>query len=127
MKKVLSIAMVLCLVATLFAGCSGLATTLNETKILGTWEGSKETGFLGTSIDVTYTFEKDGVGEMPLLDSFVNASADFTYTIEEDTLTINVDTDFFSETYIYTIAFEEDNLILTDGAGDVLTLTKVAE
>jgi len=127
MKKVLSIAMVLCLVATLFAGCSGLTTTLNESKIIGTWEGSKETGFLGTSIDVTYKFKEDGVGEMPILDSFLNASADFTYTIEEDTLTINVDTDLYSDTFIYTIAFEDDNLILTDGAGEVLTLTKAAE
>lgn len=127
MKKVLSIAMVLCLVATLFAGCSGLTTTLNETKIIGTWTGEKETGLFGTSVDVTYTFEKDGVGEMPILDSFLNASADFTYTIEEDVLTINVDSEYYSDSYIYTIAFEGDNLLLTDGAGDVLTLTKAAE
>lgn len=127
MKKVLSIAMVLCLVATLFAGCSGLTTTLNESKIVGTWEGEMETGLFGTSVDVTYTFNEDGVGEMPLLDSILNASVDFTYTIEEDVLTIDVDTDLYSETYIYTIAFEGDTLTLTDGAGEVLTLTKAAE
>ncbi len=125
MKKVLSIAMVICLVATLFAGCSGLTGVINESKIVGTWEGAKETGIFGTSVDVTYTFEKDGVGTMPLLDSFVNASVDFTYTIEEDVLTINVDSDYFSDSYVYTMAFEGDNLILTDDSGEALTLTKV--
>ena len=126
MKKVLSIVMVVCLVATLFAGCSALTTGINESKIVGTWEGTVETGIFGTSVDVTYTFEEDGVGEMPLLDSFLNASVDFTYTIEEDVLTIDVDTSFYSDTFVYTMAFEGDNLILTDAEGEAITLTKVA-
>ena len=127
MKKVLSIAMVLCLVATLFAGCSGLTTTINESKIVGTWEGEKDTGLFGATVDITYVFEDDGTGKMPLFDSLINASVNFTYTIEEDVLTIDVDSDYFSETYIYTMVFEEDTLTLTDGAGEVLTLTKAAE
>ena len=127
MKKVLSIVMVVCLVATLFAGCSALTTGINEAKIVGTWEGEKEIGFLGTSYDVTYIFNDDGTGKMPLFDGLINADVYFTYTIEEDVLTIDVDSDYFSETYIYTMVFEGDTLTLTDGAGEALTLTKAAE
>ena len=124
MKKVLSIVMVVCLAVTLFAGCSALTGTINESKIVGTWEGSKETGFFGTSVDVTYTFEKDGVGTMPVLDTGLNIDIKFNYTIEEDKLTIKTDSDYLSQTYVYTMAFEGDTLTLTDEAGDVLVLTK---
>ncbi len=125
MKKVLSVVIIMCLAVSVFAGCSALTGTINESKIVGTWEGEKETGFLGTSIDVTYTFEKDGVGTMPILNTGINVEANFSYTIEEDTLTIVTDSEYFSQTYIYTMEFDGDTLTLTDEAGDALVLTKV--
>lgn len=125
MKKVLSIVMVMCLAVALFAGCSALTGTINESKIVGTWEGEVETGILGTSVDVTYTFEKDGVGSMPLLDSGIGVDVNFSYTIEEDTITIKTDSEWISQTYVYTMEFEDDTLTLTDEAGDALVLTKV--
>lgn len=124
MKKILSIVMVVCLAVTLFTGCSALSGVINEAKIVGTWEGSKETGFFGTSVDITYTFEKDGVGSMPLLDSGIGVDVNFSYTIEEDTLTIKTESDLLSQTNVYTMAFEGDTLTLTDEAGEALVLTK---
>lgn len=118
MKKVISIVMVLCLTLTLFAGCS------NEQKIVGTWKGTKETGILNTSYDVEYTFEEDGTGSMPVIQTGLNVDVSFTYTINEDTLTIVTDTAILSQTYVYTMAFEGDTLTLTDEDGKALVLTK---
>lgn len=124
MKKLLSIVMVMCLAICVFAGCSSLTGTINESKLIGTWEGEKETGFFGTSIDLTYTFEEDGVGSMPLLDAGIGVDVNFTYTVEEDTLTIKTESELLSQTNVYTMAFEDDTLTLTDEAGEVLVLTK---
>ncbi len=124
MKKILSIVLVMCLAVSLFAGCSSLGGALNEAKIVGTWEGEVETGFFGTTVDVKYTFEKEGKGSMPLLNSGISLDVNFNYTIEEDILTIKTDSDLISQTYVYTMAFEGDTLTLTDEAGDAIVLTK---
>ncbi len=117
MKKIISIVMVLCMVLTLFAGCAS-----NEDKIIGTWKGTTTTEFLSLTVDKTYTFNEDGTGTMPILETGVNVS--FTYTINEDTLTIITDTAILSQTYVYTMAFEDNTLTLTDTDGKALVLTK---
>lgn len=124
MKKVLSIVMVMCLAVALFTGCSALSGVLNEAKIIGTWEGEVETGLFGTTVDITYTFEEDGVGSMPLLDSGIGVNVNFSYTIEEDTLTIKTESEWLSQTNVYTMEFEGDTLTLTDADGEKLVLTK---
>lgn len=118
MKKVISVVMILCLALTLLAGCS------NEQKIVGTWKGTRETGILNTSIDVEYTFEEDGTGSMPVLQTGINIDVNFTYTINEDTVTIVTDSAILSQTYVYTMEFEGDTLTLTDEDGKAVVLTK---
>lgn len=127
MKKALSIIMVMCIAIGLFAGCSSLTGAINESKLIGTWECEKETGLFGTTVDLTYTFEEDGKGSMPLLDSGIGVDVNFTYTVEEDILTIKVESDLLSRTDVYTMVFEDDVLTLTDDSGEVLELTKVEE
>lgn len=122
MKKIISIALVLCMALVLFAGCG-----TNEQKIIGTWKGSIETGFLNTSVNVEYTFNEDGTGSMPVLKSSVGIDVNFTYTIEEDLITIVTDASILSQTKVYAMAFEGDTLILTDEDNEQIILTKVAE
>ena len=120
MKKVIGIALVLCLALTLFAGCG-----TNEQKIIGTWKGSVETGILNTSVNVEYTFNEDGTGSMPLLSSGIDVDVNFTYTINEDLITIVTDTAILSQTKVYSMAFEGDVLTLTDPDNEALVLTKI--
>lgn len=120
MKKIISIALVLCLALVLFAGCG-----TNEEKIIGTWKGSIETGILNTSVNVEYTFNEDGTGSMPVLKSSVGIDVNFTYTIEEDLITIVTDASILSQTKQYAMAFEGDTLILTDENNESITLTRV--
>ncbi len=121
MKKILSVALILCLALTLFAGCT------NEKKIVGTWEGKYETGLFGISTDIEYNFKEDGTGSMPVLQTGINIDVNFTYTINEDTLTIVTDSEILSQTIVYTMEFEKDTLTLTDEDGKALVLTKVEE
>ena len=120
MKKIISIALVLCLALVLFAGCG-----TNEEKIIGTWKGSIETGILNTSVNVEYTFNEDGTGSMPVLKSSVGIDVNFTYTIEEDLITIVTDASILSQTKVYSMAFEDDTLILTDEENESIILTRV--
>ncbi len=119
MKKIISVALVLCLALALFAGCT------NEQKIIGTWKGTVETGILNTSVNVEYTFNEDGTGSMPLLSSGIDVDVNFNYTIEESVLTIVTDTAFLSQTKTYGISFEGKTLILTDEDNEKIILTKV--
>ncbi len=122
MKKIISIALVICLALVLFAGCGS-----NEDKIIGTWKGSVNTGILNTSVNVEYTFNEDGTGSMPVLKSSVGIDVNFTYTIEEDLLTIVTDASILSQTKVYAMAFEGDTLILTDEDNEKMILTRVEE
>lgn len=116
MKKIISIAVIFCLLMAVMAGCAS-----NEQKIIGTWKGTTTTEILSLTVDKTYTFNEDGTGTMPILETGVNVS--FTYTINEDTLTIITDTPILSQTYVYTMEFEDDTLTLTDDT-ESLVLTK---
>ena len=120
MKKIISIALVLCLALVLFAGCG-----TNEEKIIGTWKGSIETGILNTSVNVEYTFNEDGTGSMPVLKSSLGVDVNFTYTIEEDLLTIETDASILSQTKVYAMSFEGDTLTLIDENNEKIVLTWV--
>lgn len=122
MKKIISIALVLCLALVLFAGCG-----TNEEKIIGTWKGSVETGILNTSVNVEYTFNEDGTGSMPVLKSSVGIDVNFTYTIEGDLITIVTDASILSQTKVYSMEFEGDTLILTDEDNEKIIFTRVEE
>ena len=120
MKKIISIALVMCLALVLFAGCGS-----NEDKIIGTWKGSVETGILNTSVNVEYTFNEDGTGSMPVLKSSVGIDVNFTYTIEGDVLTIVTDASILSQTKVYAMVFEGDTLTLIEEDNDKIILTRV--
>jgi len=127
MKKVLSVVLVICLAASLFSGCAALTGKMNEAKLVGTWENKVDLGFFGVSYDKTYIFNDDGTGSMPVLDGSISLDINFTYTVEENTLTIVTDSENYSKTLVYTMAFEEDTLTLTDQNGEENVLTKVTE
>ena len=120
MKKIISIALILCLSLVLLAGCGS-----NEDKIVGTWKGSVNTGILNTSVNVEYTFNEDGTGSMPILKTSVGIDVNFTYTIEGDLLTIVTDASILSQTKVYAMEFEGDTLTLTDEDNDKIVLTRV--
>ncbi len=87
MKKILLILMTL-MVIFAFAGCAN-----EDTKaIAGEWlhtdtivNGESLKYEVGGSYQITFTFEKNGTGEVNLL----NMISDITWTLEEDTITVD--------------------------------------
>lgn len=115
MKKIISMVLLLALTVCMFASCA----VKPEKAIIGTWTGTKE--LLLVEATYTFTFNEDGTGKMST--PGIDLGVAMTYTIDGDTLTVNTTVLGITNTNTYTMAFEDDKLVLTSGE-DVITLTK---
>ncbi len=117
MKKIVSTVLILTLVVCAFAACG----VKPAKAIIGTWEGTKD--LLIGEAKYTFTFNEEGKGTMST--PTTSLGVEMTYTIEEDVLTISTTVLGISNSNTYTVAFEDNKLILTSG-DEVITLTKQA-
>ena len=105
MKKVISVALLLLMVVTVFAGCSN-----PQKDIVGTWTG--ETSVYGIISEKTYTFNEDGTGKTKTL---LGVEVEITYTIDDTTLTVITTALGVSNETAYSYTLEDNVLTLVDG------------
>ncbi|MBQ2759222.1 MAG: hypothetical protein IJE93_05580 [Clostridia bacterium] len=106
MKKVISVALLLVMVLTVFAGCSN-----PQKEIVGTWTG--ETSVLGGVVtEKTFTFYEDGTGKT---ETFLGVEIEISYTIDDETLTVTTSALGVANDTVYTYTLEDDVLTLVDG------------
>ncbi len=105
MKKVISVALLLVMVLTVFAGCSN-----PQKDIVGTWTG--ETSVYGYITEKTYTFYEDGTGKT---ETFLGVEVEISYTIDDEKLTVTTSALGVASDTVYTYTLEDDVLTLVDG------------
>lgn len=127
-KKLIAVALVLGVVICLFAGCG------ESKKIIGSWTCTNN-----DYVGAVFTFNEDGTGAVDgnllglTIDLGSLASVDMTYEIKGKEITVSYSVSVLggllntgSDTEVYTMAFEGDNLTLTRADGTVLSFTKNA-
>lgn len=116
MKKVLSVALILVVLVSVFASCG----TPIEEKIAGKWTYNET--ILGIVTEKTFVFNADGTGTAPGDITGDLIPLEMKWSIVEDTLTVAKNVS--NEPVSYKFVLKGDTLTLTKADGTILTLTR---